>query len=230
MNKQFSLIIAVLFLASCAPIYTPNIVHTPLFSEKNDADLQIGMGTSGYDVQAAYAPTNYLGVMVNSSFQYRDVTDTNYYHKHEFVEAAVGYYGKIDEAGRYECYLGYGNGEAKSYSPDFYGLVTGSYNRFFIQPSIGAKMDVFEGAFSLRVAYVDMYKISKNVEYRRSELNSFYFEPVLTAKVGYKFVKFFVQGGLSLPIENTLKYTDSPLLLNFGLSFSFSKAYLKAKE
>lgn len=230
MGKNGFFLILLIVLTSCAPIYIPNIVHAPLFSEKNDADLQIGMGTSGYDVQAAYAPANYLGLMVNSSFQNRGVSDTSSFHKHEFVEAAVGYYGKIDEAGRYECYLGYGNGEAKSYSPDFYGLVTGSYNRFFLQPSIGAKMDVFEGAFSLRVAYVDMYRISKNVQYNRSELNSFYFEPVLTAKVGYKFVKFFVQGGLSLPIENSLKYTDSPILLNFGLNFSFSKAYLKAKE
>ncbi len=221
------LFLPLLLFVSCAPIYTPNVVHVPLFSEKHDADLQFGMGTAGYDVQAAYAPTNYIGVMVNSSYQFKDVADTSSYHKHNFVEAGIGYYGKIEEAGRFECFAGFGSGEAKSYSRDFWGYVSGNYNRFFIQPSIGAKMDVFEGAFSCRVAYVDMYQFSGTTNYNRSQMNTFYFEPVLTAKAGYKFVKFFVQGGLSMPIESNLKYTDQPFILNFGLNFSFSKSYLK---
>lgn len=218
-----------MLITGCAPIYTPNIVHTPLFSEKHDADIQLGSGTSGYDAQAAYAPTDHVGVMVNSSFKNKDVADTNYYHKHRFIEAGLGYYGKINEAGRYECYLGYGNGNAENYNDDFYGFVTGKYNRYFIQPSIGAKTDVFEGALSVRAVYIDMYSISKNVEYTRSELSAFYVEPVVTARVGYKFIKFFVQAGLSLPVENKVKYTDSPFMLNFGFNINFSKSYLKTE-
>lgn len=217
-------------LTGCAPIYTPNVVHAPLFSEQHDADVQIGMGTCGYDAQAAYAPTDFLGVMVNSSFRNKDVSDTNYYHKHSFIEAAVGYYGKINEAGRYECYVGYGNGSAQNYNDFFNGYINGNYNRFFIQPSIGAKSDVFDGAFSLRIVYIDMYQISRNLGYNRNQLSLFYFEPVITARVGYKFVKFFAQGGLSIPYEHEVKYTDSPFILNFGMNFSFSKSYLKNKN
>lgn len=227
---RFFVLFFIMSMSACAPIYTPNVIHAPLFSEQHDADVQIGMGTCGYDAQVAYAPTNFLGVMVNSSFKNKDVSDTNYYHKHSFIEAGVGYFGKINEAGRYECYVGYGNGSAQNYNDFFYGYVHGNYNRFFIQPSIGAKTDVFDGAFSLRVVYVDMYKISRDIGYNRSQLSLFYFEPVITARVGYKFVKFFAQAGFSIPVENDVKYTDSPFILNIGMNFSFSKSYLKNKN
>lgn len=228
--KNIVLLSLFVSVTSCAPLYTPNLVHVPLFSDKNDADVQFGTGTCGYDAQVAYAPINHLGLMVNSSFKNKDVSDTNFYNKHNFIEGGLGYFGKIDEAGRYECYLGYGNGSAQNYSEGFYGLVKGSYNRFFFQPSIGVKTDVFEGAFSLRVVYIDMYSISKNVGYTRSELSAGYYEPVLTAKMGYKFIKFFIQGGLSIPMQNQLKYTDSPLIMNCGMNFNFSESYLKKKK
>ncbi|CAN5435185.1 hypothetical protein BH10BAC1_BH10BAC1_07350 [soil metagenome] len=221
--------IIVFFSIGCAPLYTPNLVHIPLFSDKNDADIQLATGTCGYDAQIAYAPINHLGVMINSSFKNKEVTDTNYFHKHNFVEGGVGFFGKINEAGRYECFAGYGNGNAQNYLEGWYGKVDGSYNRFFLQPSIGAKTDVFEGAFSVRLAYVDMYYLSRNTGYSRSELSAWYFEPVITAKIGYRFVKFFVQGGLSLPFESTIKYTNSPFILNFGLNLNFSQSYFKKK-
>jgi len=154
---HFLYLFLVIFSVGCAPLYTPNIIHAPLFLQKNDADIQLGIGTCGYDAQVAYAPTNYLGVMVNSSFKNKETTDTNFYHKHNFLEVGLGYYGKIGAAGRFECYAGYGNAQAESFMDGFYGLVKGRYNRFFIQPSIGAKTDVFEGAFSLRVVYINMY-------------------------------------------------------------------------
>lgn len=222
--------VPLLFITGCAPLYTPNVIHAPLFSQKNDADIQLGTGTCGYDAQVAYAPTNYLGVMVNGSFKDKETTDTNYYHKHNFIEAGVGYYGKIGDAGRYECYAGYGNAQAESFVDGFYGLVKGRYNRFFIQPSIGAKTDIFDGAFSLRIVYINMYDVSKNVGYTPSQLSAYYYEPVLTGRIGYKFVKFFIQGGLSIPFQTQLKYTDSPFIINWGFHFNFSESYLSKKK
>ena len=222
--------VLLMLISGCAPIYTPNIIHTPLFSEKNDADIQLGSGTCGYDAQIAYAPLNHLGLMINSSFRNKNVSDTNFYNKHSFVEGGLGYFGKFNVKGRYECYAGYGTGTSENYDATFYGLVTGSYNRYFFQPSVGIKTDVFEGAFSVRLVYLDMYKISKNVGYTRNQLSAGYYEPVFTARVGYKFVKFFMQAGLSIPMQDQLKYTDSPFVFNVGFNLNFSESYFKKKN
>lgn len=230
MKKVVLVIISALFLDSCAPIYIPNAVNSPLFSEQHDAALQGSSGLSGYDVQAAYSPLKHFGIMFNTSFYDNKSSDLKSYNRHEFYEGGAGYYGSFEEVGRYEVYSGFGQGTSTSYDSNWLGLIRGDYNRFFVQPAIGVKTDVFEGSFSPRFVYLQIYNTSSNVTYTKSELESMYIEPVFTGKVGYKYGKFFFQGGFSFSTKSEIKYTDMPFIFNLGMNISFSKLYLKEKD
>jgi hypothetical protein len=222
---HFSFALLLVVLSSCAPVYTPNLVNSPLFSQQNDARLQGSVGLSGYDVQAAYSPFNNIGIMANTSFS--DNNSKNYYSR--FYEGAAGYYLTFDDAGRFECYTGYGNAQTILNKTVDGENINAHYNRYFIQPGIGVKLDVFEGSFSTRIAYVDVYKInSNNPELRPAA--ALFVEPTLTGKIGYKYTKLFMQLGLSLHSSKLLSNYSIPVILNFGMNLSFSELYKKKEK
>lgn len=208
---------------SCAPVYSPNAINVPMFTQLHDASVQGSAGTISSDLQAAYSPLNNFGVMVNGS--YYEGANRNF----DFIEGGAGYYGSIDKTARFEFYGGYGHGNTTILNTVIFSdQVSASYHRFFFQPSIGAKTDVFEGAFSTRVCYVNLYNI--NVNNLSGSASAIYVEPVITAKVGYKYAKFFVQAGLSLQTNQLLSYYSNPFLLNAGLNLSFSRLYLRSNK
>lgn len=226
MKKAVSVVFviyALLLSFSCAPVYVPNAIHTPLLTQQHDASLQGSFGFNGYDVQAAYSPVKGLGIMANAGFY----DETRF--SHTFFEGGVGYYGAFENTGRYEIYGGYGNGSTDLFKTDNSIRVTGHYNRIFLQPSIGAKTNVFEASFAPRFVYVNFYDLNiDNTIY--NNVNSIYIEPVVTARVGYKYAKFFVQFGLSLHSDNLLSLYSSPFIFNMGLNLSFSKLYLNLNK
>ena len=106
------LLLPIVFLSSCAPVYIPNAVNVPLNSNKGE--LQIGgyAGSNGFDLQTSYAITKEIAVMLNGSTMNRTDDSTSSYHKHGFGEAAMGYYNSFDQAGRFEIFAGYGVGSS----------------------------------------------------------------------------------------------------------------------
>lgn len=221
----FSFALLLVVLSSCAPVYTPNLVNSPLFSQQNDAQLQGSVGLSGYDVQAAYSPINKLGVMANTTFF--DSDNGNYSSR--FYEGGVGYYQSFEEAGRFECYAGYGNAQTILNKTVDGENINAHYNRYFIQPGIGVKQDIFEASFCTRIAYVDVYDLKSNNPNLRPT-SSIFVEPVLTGRFGYKYVKFFTQFGLSMHTIDVLSLYSLPVILNFGMNLSFSELYKKKEK
>lgn len=225
MTKAFSFLLFIfLFLVGCAPIYNPNAVNSPQFTQKNDAHLQGSVGISGYDIQAAYSPLNKLGIMANiSTFE----NSNNYWSR--FYEGGAGYYQTFDENGRLECYGGFGNGQTTLNNNIIGGTINASYNRFFIQPGIGVKQDFIETSFCTRIAYVDVYQLRSN-DPNLIPTGAFFVEPVLTGKFGYKYVKAFMQVGLSLTSIKLLSIYSVPLIMNIGMNISFSELYKKKSK
>ena len=217
--------VLVTFLSSCAPVYTPNLVNSPLFTQHNDVQLQGSVGLSGYDVQAAYSPINKLGIMANTTFF--DSDNGNYTSR--FYEGGVGYYQSFEETGRFECYAGFGNGQTELNKTIIADKINANYNRFFIQPGIGVKQDIFEASFCTRIAYVDIYDVRSNDPNLRPA-SSIFVEPVLTGRFGYKYVKFFTQFGLSMHTIDVLSLYSLPVILNFGMNLSFSELYKKSDK
>ena len=214
----FLLLLALVFQA-CAPAYTPNVVNTPLLSNKGEIQAGIGTGVSGFDPQLTYALSDNLGIMFNGSFCNRkntdvdDDSDITNYHKHSFFEAAAGYYKKVSHKGRLEIFSGYGFGTVDAEYKN--NLVSSQSKanifRYFIQPGLGMTTDVFDGSFASRIVLVD---INKDVHSYSS-----FIEPVLTGRFGYQHIKFYIQAGFSVPLSKSEHYSYQPLILSFGINF-----------
>lgn len=223
-------LLIIITINGCMPyLYVPNAINVPLYTEKNDITSQISVGPLTHDVQLSYAPTNNIGVMLNTSFKKGDVIGKNSdsYNSHLFIEGGVGYYAEIGEV-NIETIIGYGNGESTVKGSDIDKI---HYNRFFFQPSVGRISNMYEGAFSIRFSSVNIYKTLSQTGYSKNRLNAITVEPVLTGKFGDKFFKFFIQGGLSLPmydynlITEKLKVYNSFIIFNVGINMSIRKSY-----
>lgn len=216
---KYLFILLIFILVGCSPAYVPNVVNTPLLSEKGELQMNIYTGSSGVDPQLSYAINDEIGVMLNGSFANRTSDSSSNYHKYNFVEMGLGYYTKLSESGRFEVFSGMG-----------YGKYTGEYTnnlwleytddrmyRYFIQPSIGATTDYFDGSFTPRFVMV-------NMKQHNNKSIGYFVEPTLTGKVGYKQLKFVLQVGLSLPLNvNDLEFSYEPIMFSIGLHSNFNK-------
>lgn len=214
-NRFFVFLTAIILLGfyGCAPVYIPNVVNTPMLSNKGELQAAVYTGISGFDPQFAYAITDNLGVMLNASFSSKTNDTLNNFHKHQFVETGVGYFTKIGVSGRFETFGGIGYARLKSDYSNNLWISFSDLNslRLFIQPSIGAATDFFDGSFSTRFVYLSLFQ--NNLNY-----NAFFIEPVITAKVGYKYVKAVFQLGFSFPVNsNELIFSYQPFLFSIGI-------------
>ena len=214
-KKKFILyaITVMLIIKGCAPAYVPNVINTPLLSNKGEIQAGIHTGVSGTDPQFAYAITDNIGIMLNGSFANRTSDSTDDFHKHQFVELGTGYYTKIGETGRFETFGGFGYGKLQAKFNNNLWNASSDVNssRLFIQPSIGATTDIFDGSFSSRFVMVNMHQAS-------NKSTGFFLEPVLTGKIGYKYVKAVFQLGLSIPLNSAnIDFNYQPFLFSIGL-------------
>ncbi len=203
----------VLIINGCAPAYVPNVINTPLLSNKGEVQAAIHAGISGADPQFAYAITNNIGIILNGSFANRASDTTDNFHEHQFVELGTGYYTKIGESGRFETFggLGFGNLHAKFDNNLWSTSSNVNFYRIFIQPAIGASTDIFDGSLASRFVMVNMNQGSNNS-------TGYFIEPVLTGKIGYKYVKVVIQLGVSFPLNfNNIDFSYQPFLFSIGL-------------
>ena len=210
---------------SCSPEYIPNMVNSPMLSNQGEFQATIATGNSNFDMHTAFAITDNIGIMVNGSYGNETSDSTDNFHKHSFIEAGMGYYDMFGEKGRYEIYGGYGFGKTMGYFENYFvdEITDVRYNRYFIQPGIGISTGIFDGSFSPRLVLVQMDP--KRTSFDVTKYNAF-FEPVITSKIGYKYVKFIVQFGISLPMEDQeLTYDHQFFIFNFGFYFNFGRKY-----
>ncbi|MCK5823314.1 MAG: hypothetical protein KAG95_04875 [Bacteroidales bacterium] len=214
---NFSFLVILIF-QSCSPAYTPNVLNTPLLSNKGEFQAGIGTGISGVDPQFAYAITENIGIMLNGSFCNRkssESSSSNYYHNHNFVETAAGYYTKVSRNGRFSIFSGYGLGNVDAEYKS--NLVSSQNNatiyRYFIQPDFGFTTTVFDGSIASRIVLVDVNKDGHSF--------SAYAEPALTGRLGYKNFKFYLQAGLAIPLTKSDNYDFQPLIFSLGINYKF---------
>ena len=221
-NIVFYLII-ISFLASCAPVYTPNVINTPLFTEKGESQINMSVGLNGYDPQLAFALTDHVGIMINGCYQNKqdDSSTVNSieWHKHIFAEAAIGYYYPIEEKYRLEIFGGVGQGTVWSHFENNFVSknAKANYTRYFLQPNIGICTDYYEVSFSPRLSLVDMQLYDEEMSAFNTTGIDIFVEPAITAKFGYKFIKFFVQTGFVLSLSQNVGYNHKPFFFSAGL-------------
>jgi len=219
--KETVLIFFIFFIISCAPSYIPNVVNTPLFSNRGEFQASVNNGVSGFNPQLAYAISDRIGIMLNGSFANRTSDTTKNFHKHQFIEFGFGYYHKIANNGRFEIYSGTGFGKVNSFYDNelWYDKTDISSFRVFLQPTIGATTNIFDGSFAPRIVMI-------NFSQGTTANSGFFIEPTISAKLGYKYIKILFQLGFSLPLNSrNINFEYQPFIFSIGLLATLGKKY-----
>ncbi len=230
-NKLFLTFIvalnAIILINACAPAYIPNVVNAPMLNNKGETQLSIHGAVSGFDAQMAFASTDNIGLMINSSFINRTDDTSENYHKHSFVEAAVGYYTTFASDGHFEIFGGYGFGKTEIRNNNTllhaFDYVKASYQRAFIQPNLGFSSKIIDIAFSPRLVYVMMKP--ENLQY--TTINKFFVEPTGTFKFGFKYFFLSFQTGFSIPLSGSddAWFNYNPFIGSFGMHIKLFRIY-----
>lgn len=231
MKPVFFLMI-ITMMASCS-VYVPNVVNTPLMNRKGEGTIAAHLGNGGH-LQASYALTNHIGFMTNLMAVVDKFEDEKESRKGtgSLYEVGIGYFsGSFSSNAIFELYGGAGFGQVGIDKTFTANNITKKFDanalRYFVQPSIGGRWNIFEAAFSARLAAVQYSSISTT--YAESELKSdhlwdldkttwMFVEPALTVRAGLKNIKVQAQIGKSLKITSKdLNYSNG--FLNAGLIF-----------
>lgn len=246
-SLSLSFLVASLFLCSCAPFYSPNVVHMPLLGQKNEITAGAHAGINGFDGTVAFAAGEHLGLMGNFSYDPIGQKDTSGYanysnnnagrHGHNFGEFGAGYFNAFGSGGRVEIYGGFGTGTGKTLdyaASKSVDPASATYTRLFVQPSVGYASKYFSAGFAMRIASVRLYNFS-NIQsdytiVANALSSGLYAEPAFTIAFGGRNLKMQVQGGFSVPIvqnSTTAPYAflfAQPLILSTGLVYRFVPA------
>lgn len=226
LSKLLFLIMFTFLGSSCHLLYLPNQINAPVLSNKGDFSGNISIGLSNFNFQTAYSPTQNMGLMLNyaggKNSSEKNYTNSNIYN---FGEIGVGYYLPLATNLLFDVYGGFGLGEAYTYDNSFDSpnSVNGKYSRLFVQPSITiSASDAFDANFAVRPVLVFMNKITNsNTSIRSSTL---FFEPVITLKYGWKYIKIINQLGFSLP-GTVIDYGYNPIIFSVGLNFDLKSKW-----
>ncbi len=247
MNRFFNILFALVllgFLYSCTPpLYIPNTTNVPVLKKQGDLHMSYTAGTNGHDLQGAFAVSDKVGLMVNTSFANEKSSNTTTYHKHSFVEAGAGTnvilnkgYVKSDKdlAFMFTGYGGAGIGKssglvsyANVFDPDitYNSTVQGNYFRIFGQPAIGLTHKNVDFFFAYRVSFVNVYALDLGADNAiQGQPYNIFHEPTFTLRLGSKNVKFFGQGGLSLGQnpERDISFRQRPVIFVIGIHLNFN--------
>jgi hypothetical protein len=227
-------LIILFIMSSCAhQYYIPKGPNVPLFTEKNDFRGSISTGSgNGYasaDIQAAFAITDHFALI-------SDYMISNGGNKFEnnaklrYFEGAVGYFKPFDRFMVFEVFGGFGkcSQEHAYYSTQFNpfpvsifdGKSSLSYISTFLQPSLGATFKAFDVAFTAPFSSLG-FEIEKNSLNSTSTYSDqlklidenrhvFLFDPAITIRGGWKYVK--------LQLQYVRSYNLTTQDLNFGKS------------
>jgi hypothetical protein len=230
-TKKYILITSILFIAffmSCTPpVYLPNSLNIPLLTEKDEFNIGLNGSSGGYDLQTSRAISGNVGLMVNGTYLSDSWSDN--YRRHKFAEFGIGRFSHPDKYLVGEIYIGGGVG-SNSLKEDLIfdsedARVSANYIRLFIQGAFGAYTEGFEGGFSMRMCYVNFYKINySNIDFLRTKI---LFEPIVFFRFGPPVIQFETQFGFSLdPFEDPLEilfYDEFIFSLGFNIRLNIKE-------
>lgn len=225
------LLVALLGISSCAPVYVPNVRNSPMFTKAGEFQASVQIG-NGLEAQAAFAVIDHFGVMTN--YSYIDATDPENeedYLRHTFFEGGVGYFKNKSES-FFEVFAGYGRGKGTTYeSYSFFGSVstaaTGQYHRYFLQPAFGMNKEALQFSFVPRFSLVDFYEFSYELASTSIQADpKFFFEPAFVSRINFANNHMFAtfQAGASLGMSDDIYFDRRTFQCSGGLGFRLGGA------
>lgn len=213
-------------LASCSPVYVPNIRNSPMFTKGGEVQIagQIGNGIDG---QAAVSVSKHFGLIANYNYIERASANPDNdedFLRHKFFEGGIGYF-ENQEKMFFEVFAGYGRGEGFS-SGNFFGVenAKGNYERYFIQPGFGFNRKTIHVSFVPRISMVDFKEYTYgSTTFIVDEEPRFFFEPAVVTRINTANNLFFFtfQGGVSISANTNLYFDHRPFQLSTGIGFRF---------
>ena len=196
-NIISSALVAAFATTSCAPAYVANTSNAPMFDKAKELTANISY-FSGINAQVAYSFSDHIAAMANGNViivkpDFSEAERPAARPHHLFGEAGLGYFKGQDKL-RFEVFGGYGIGEGYSrqprgfLSPEGESIIgKGTYDRFFLQPSVGMEFDHFMFIITTRISAVNFrsYSLVANGSQGQSfdaptAGYNFYLEPALT--------------------------------------------------
>lgn len=229
-----------LMLSSCAHYYyvaTPK--NVPLFKEKNEYRANLALGFQGFevgtvDIQAAYSITDHIAVSANYLNARGGNKSSGDWGAGNYYDVAVGYYKPINNRYIFEVFGGVGTSKQYHQYDENRGVSDLSFTSYFVQPSIGYSLKHFEIALSttlshLRFGTINVASVNSNMEPRLINIltnrNSMLFEPCLTIRGGFDYVKIQMQGMTTSNLSHSNQWTQQ-FRLSMGLQFAFAERFL----
>jgi hypothetical protein len=231
MKKILTLLTAGILIGCAHYYYVPNVQNVPLFKQKNEYRLSVisGFGESSFskEIEAAYSITNHFGVMANF-ISAKDLENDEYsWGKGNYIEGAAGYFKPFGKSKVFEIYGGFGGSKQNhQYRPELIDTIYNagtselSFTRLFLQPSIGLTFSIFDIAFSTRMCWLSFNNANNQIDRKLNEQefdkfnslvndkNFIFFEPALTIRGGWKYVKVQLQGEIDSYFNNGKNYFD----------------------
>lgn len=221
------ILVAMVLLGACNPVvYAPSTHQVPMLKEAGEVAASGGRSEAGEklnatEIQGSVAITKHLAVM-GGYYDFKSTENTLGRGGGEITELAIGYYGyREDKTGpsrildnwepgySYDVFLGYGwgNGFLEIYDRPYSTNTRSTWfdlERFFVQGSFGVNSSFTDLAISSRFTFLrypdvvnlfphDGYDLRKNAEH-------YLWEPALTLRGGYRFIKLQAQVGFAVPL------------------------------
>ena len=247
--------LAAVFCSCSHYYYVPNVQNVPMFREKNEYRLSgtygLGTETSCLEVQGAYSVTGNFAIMTNFMSAKGIENSAESWAKGSYLDAAIGYYKPLHKSGVFEIYGGVGGSKQHhQYRSEIYDPGNPAYNNFnagtsdesfikiFVQPSIGMTFNGFDFAFSTRFNRLSFNKTDNHIDkllndHEFEKLNTtaqtknfLFFEPALTIRGGWKYLKVQLQGATASYLNNEHYHFDQ-YHISIGLNVAIAKRYLK---
>lgn len=230
MKKLLFLLLPAFVFGSCSPIfYSPPAQNVPLFTQEKEftvsASLTDAESAGGINMNAAYAVSPHMGIVVNGSGYFPDSkSDSTSYGSGGLIEAGAGYFTPVAEKFVFETYglLNYGwmrNSfpESAERHPETDGKILANLIGIAVQPSFGFKTKYFEAALSTKTGLIkytnirghlieqndDQSEEGSQQSYLSDRKNNFMIEPALTLRGGWDFLKIQLQAGKSFNLSHS---------------------------
>jgi len=229
------------FACSCSPIYFPNVINTPLFTEKGQISAaanfsflgSLNIELNSFDLQSAMAATDNVAVMYNYSYGKMGRSADHDFHEHKYQETGVGYYRTFFSKYNFESFVGYGRGCSETRnvgSADHRDReIKGDYDRWFFYPTIGFSMDLkgenrfdperVEGGITTRVCNLKWRNVEHNLKGTVLKEN-WYIEPAIFVRAGWEHFLFQFQSGQIYALFKDDLVESSDGWLSFGIIFN----------
>jgi len=253
-KKKKVQIVGFLFLLSiqsCAVIYAPSMENTPMLQEKHEVSATVGLSdfqaayavTNHFGVMLNGHYKNGSSFSISEDNGFEDYT-TSKESSRKHIEGGVGLFNKLGEKTLVEIYGGFGGGNTtlkkyERYSTDTVSSLRNRFNadytRFFLQPAIGITTDYLDFIFSMRIliqkyqnvrtfGYSTPEELYSDKLYQIDQPSFLFFEPALTMRFGYKYVKLEAQVILSNQL-NADQLDNMPLVFKVGIHLDLAKRW-----